>query len=358
MKNSRNLFIVFPLVIFVILGCGSIKNLMPKKGQYFDGDNAQNAAKAIRDKVGKPFKVIEIFIDENEFRVQAQDPDKPKNVDEYKYVAGFVSGPTPVQLNAMNNDVEKSSFPFDEIDFSAIPKFTKEAIDRAGIEGGKIYRLTFQREFALTDNTAGALGNARWHIEINGARENVTAVADQKGQLLGVDVSRTAKAKDYTIFSKDELKKAQDALTKHLAGRSQIVEIVMYDKYLICKVPNVENPKVGDEYKFDINGLSKTGLIKTPIMSIPGNENFAFADIDLTKAADFLQKAKARVEMPNASVGSFSIRRRKSPFNNKGARTLWTISLKDGVKDGMVEYDNDGNEVSVRKNGEKIFEEK
>ena len=359
MKNTRNIVVALFLIVFVVLGCGGLKNMLPQKGQYFEGSNAQTAAAAIKDKIGKPFKVIEIFIDDNEFRVQAQDPNKPKNIDEYKYVGGFVTGPNPVQLNGMNEDVEKSSFPFDEIDFAAIPKFTKEAIDKAGIEGGKIYRLTFQRGFALTDTGAGALGTARWHIEIQGTRENVTAAADPKGRLLGVDVSRTAKAKDYSVLTKDELRKAQDALKSQLGARPEMIEIVIYDKYLMCKVPNPENPKVGDDYKFDINGLSRTGFVKTPIIRIAAmNENFSINDIDLTKAADFVDKARTRVEMPNASVASFSIRRSKSPFNNKGFRTLWDVSLKSGVKDGSVEYDSDGNEVLVRKNGEIISREK
>ena len=148
-------------ILFTVLGCGGLKNMLPKKGQYFDGDAAQTAAQAISDKIGKPFKVVEIFVDEDEFRVQAQDPNNPKNVDEYKYVAGFVTGPTPVQLGGMVDNAEKSSYPFDDIDFAAVPKFCKEALERADIEGGKIYRLTFQRGFALTDEGAGALGNAR-----------------------------------------------------------------------------------------------------------------------------------------------------------------------------------------------------
>src|SRR6186713_1224960 len=169
-KNRSGVF-ALAVVTFAVVGCSGLKNMLPKKGQYFEGDGAQKAAQAIKEKIGKPFKVIEIFIDDDEFRVQAQDPNNLKNVDEYKYVAGFVSGPNPVKLNGMNEDVEKSSFPFDEIDFSAIPKFTKDAIDKSGIEGAKIYRLTFQRGFALTDTGAGALGNPRWSIEINGTRE-------------------------------------------------------------------------------------------------------------------------------------------------------------------------------------------
>jgi len=150
-------------------------------------DKSALSPEQVRDKVGKPFKVIEIFIDEDEFKVHVQDPDKPQNVDEYKYVAGFVQGPQPVQVSgAYAKDLNKSSFPFDEIDFSAIPRFTREAIEKAGIEGGSIYRLTFQRGFAMTDTEAGAIGNPRWYIEIDGTRERVSATADPKGKLLEV----------------------------------------------------------------------------------------------------------------------------------------------------------------------------
>jgi hypothetical protein len=358
MKNRSNLLILLPIILAAILGCSSVRGLLPKKGQFFEGDAAQKAAMAVKDKIGKPFRVIEVFIDEKEFRVQAQDPGNPKNVDEYKYIGGFVTGPSPVKLSGMNSDVEKSSFPFDDIDFGAVSKFTQEAMAKAGIDGPKISRLTFQRGFALTEKSAGALGDPRWLIEIEGARENVTASADPKGKLLGVDLSRTSKANDYSIFNKEELQKAQSAIKEHFGDKPQIVEIVMYDKYLMFKTPNPENPKVGDDYKFDINGLARTGIIKTAVMLMPGQEAFSISDIDLSKAAELVEKAKSLVELPDASVGSFTIRRSKSPFDQKGFRTLWDVSLKSGVKEGSVDYDNDGNQIRVRKNGQDIFKEK
>ena len=358
MKKNHSGVIALAVLMIAVLGCGGLKNMLPKKGQYFEGDAAQTAAMAIKDKIGKPFKVVEIFIDEDEFRVQAQDPNNPKNVDEYKYVAGFVSGPTPVQLGGMVDNAEKSSFPFDDIDFAAVPKFCKEALDRADIEGGKIYRLTFQRGFALTDDGAGALGEARWHIEINGARENVSAAADPKGNLLGVDLSRTSKAADYKLLTEAELTKAQDMVKKFLGSRTEIIDMTFYDKHFGFKVPNAENPKVSDDYKYDINGISRTGFVKMAVMRMPGSENFSINDVDFANAARFFEKAKARVGMPNASLGSLSVRRSSSPFDKKGFRTQWHVSLKSGVNEGSVDYDNEGNEIRVRKNGETISEEK
>lgn len=358
MKRNRSGVFALLAIIVTVLGCGGIKNMLPKKGQYFEGDAAQTAAKAIKDKIGKPFKVIEIFIDENEFRVQAEDPNNPKNVDEYKYVAGFVTGPEPVQISGAYDKTGKSSFPFDEIDFAAVPNFCKQALDRAGIEGGKIYRLTFQRGFALTDDGAGALGAPRWHIEINGTRENVTAAADPKGRLLGVDLSRTSKAADYKLLDEAELQRAQSMIKDHFGPTTQIVDMVIYDKFLMFKIPNAENPKVTDDYKYDINGITTSGFVKSPHIRIPGREeNYSIADVDLANAARFFEKAKQRVAMPNATLGSLSVRRRSSPFDNKGFRTEWNLSLKSGVNEAMVQYDNEGNEMLVRKNGETISDE-
>ena len=357
MKNFRSGWLAMGLFFVVVLGCGGLRNMIPKKGQYFEGDGAQTAANAVKEKIGKSFKVVEIFIDEDEFRVKAQDPNKPKNVDEYKYVGGFVTGPTPVQLGGMVDDAEKSSFPFDEIDFTAVPKFCKDALERADIEGGKIYRLTFQRGFAMTDEGVGALGAAGWHIEINGARENVTAAADPKGKLLGVDLSRTSKAASYKLLDESELQKAQTLVKNFLGARKQVIEMTFYDKYFFFKIPNAENPQVSDDYKYDINGLTRSGLVKTPTMKFPGHENFSIDDIDFSNAVRFFEKAKTRVEMPSASLASLSVRRSSSPFNNKGARTQWHVSLKSGVNEGSVEYDNEGKEILVRRNGKTIFDE-
>jgi hypothetical protein len=175
----------------------------------------------------------------------------------------------------MVDNAEKSSFPFDEIDFSKVSQFCTEALDRADIEGGQIYRLTFQRGFALTDEGLGALGNARWHIEIHGARENVTATADPKGNLLGVDLSRTSKAADYKLLNETELRKAQEMVEKNIGADIEIIDIVFYEQSFGFKVPNKENPKVSDDYKYDINGLSRTGVMKMPNIRMPGAENLS-----------------------------------------------------------------------------------
>lgn len=357
MKNIHTKYLAIILLFFFGLSC-KLSGLLPGGSDYFTGDGAQRAATAIKEEIGKPFNVAEVFIDKDEFRVYAQDPNNPKNLDEYKYIGGFVTGPNPVKLNALNENLDKSTFPFEEINFAAIPEFTREAIEKSGIEGAKIYRMTFQRGFAITETGAGSLGNARWLIEIEGTRENVSASADAKGKLLGVDLSRTSRAADYKVITADELQKAQDALKNHLGETAKISEIVIYEKYLMCQTANPQNPKVQDSYQFGINGLTKQGLVQMPRMKFPGREDFSLVDITLSDAASYIEKAKRRVDMSDATVSSLSIRREKSNFDNKGFRTIWGVGLKKGVNEADVYYDNNGSETLVKKDGETVFREK
>ena len=88
------------------------------------------------------------------------------------------------------------------------------------------------------------------------------------------------------------------------------------------------------------------------------NEDFSLGDINLTDAAKYIEKAKQRVEMPDATLSSFSIRRTIKSVMDKSFYTQWSVSLKKGVNEATVDYDNNGNEMLVRKNGKTIFSAK
>ena len=99
-------------------------------------------------------------------------------------------------------------------------------------------------------------------------------------------------------------------------------------------------------------------MIQTPKVKISIFEDFSLSDINLTDAAKYIEKAKQRVEMPDATISSFSIRRTKKSVMDDTFRIEWSVSLKKGVNEASVDYDNDGNEIRVRKNGKTIFSEK
>ncbi len=358
MKNLITLCCTVSLLMCVGSGCRRL-GLIPGGKSYFEDGSAQKAAAAIRGEIGKPFNVTEVFIDYNgEFRVKAQDPNNPKNLDEYKYVGGFVTGPNPVKIGAINDNLEKTGFPFDEINFAAIPEFAREAIGKSGIEGANIYRMTFQRGFAISENDAGSLGKGRWLIEIKGTRENITATASPDGKLLGVDLSHTSRAADYKLITKEELEKAQNALKNALGAERKILDITIYEKNLGVSAPNPQNPNVQDSYQFGINGLTNKEFVKMMTIKFPTQEDFTLNDLNLPDAVAFIEKAKTRIAIPDAAISYIIIKREKNSITSKVFHITWSVYFQKGVNSGWVSYYNDGNEVRVYKNGEIISEKK
>lgn len=355
MKNPLNSILVIILTILIGLGC---RMMEIGETNYLEGKNAQSAAEIVKDKIGKPFKVYQVLIEENEFRLQAQDPNNPQNLDEYKVSNGFVSGPYPVKLNTMQKDLENSTFPFDEINFAAIPDFTREALEKAKIDGAKVNRLEFQRAFALKDTGMGSLGNGRWIIQIEGTRESASAIASPDGKLAGVDLSRTTRAANYKVTSVEELKKAEEAIKNHLGADVKLGEIAIYEDHLSCKTENPENPSIADSYHYGINGLKTSKVDKQPKGQTHIFADFPLKDINLPNAADFIAQAKQKIEMPDAVFSRMTVRGKKSSRQSNDFAIIWTIYFKQGVNEATVIFNNEGKITQISKNGQTIFEEK
>jgi hypothetical protein len=317
---------------------------------YFDGNGVQTAAEAFKGKIGKPFKVFEIEITPEGITLQAQDPNNPRNLDLYKYAAGFVIGPTPVQVNTVQyGNLEQTTFPFDEINFAAVPQIAQEAVSKAGLEGGRVSKMTFNRAFAMKEGVQGRnLGDARWFIEIEGKRESVTATASPQGKLLGVDFSRTSQAANYTVITNKELQKAQNAIIETFGKDAQIFYINISNKSILIKIPHPEDPKKEKEYSFGINGLTANMEIGSASSANGLFPPMNFSEIRLADAVQFLEKAKEKSGLMNGKISSISISRNTfsnfptAPRQAKQAPTEWKVSLKDGEKDASVTFDLKG----------------
>lgn len=354
-RPSKNLIFALLPLIFVTLACSRLAAL---KASLFEDDNAEKAVAEIKNKIGKPFKVTEIIIEKDTLTVRAQDPDKPQNLDEYKYVAGFVSGPTAVKLNALNDNLEKSSFPIDEINFAAVPQMIADALKQTAVEGGEVEKLTFQRGFAIVDNDAGSLGAARWNIEIVGTRENASATGSPNGKIIGVNLSQTSRAKNYNATTREELEKAQNALRETFGADGKVVKIVIYESYVFPTLLNPKNPNVTEDYKYDLNGLTKGGFVSSTFTG-KKEEIFALGDVDLTRVPEFIEKTKTRTGLSDGKIASISISRETVSVMDDTYYMEIDVSLQKGVDKGMVVYNfSTGEEIRVYKDGRIVSEKK
>jgi hypothetical protein len=323
------------------------------KTNYFELDAALTTAEAIKEKIGGDFNVVEITIQPKEFSMIIQNKDNPNYVDVIKSNSlGIIIGPDVVKTPTQSGNIPQSSFPFKDINFSAIPSFTQEAIAKANIEGAKVTKLILGRGFiSKIGSPMGNYGEIRWKIEIEGTREMVTATASPQGKLLSVDISRTSQAANYTVITNEELQKAQNSIIETLGKDTQISRIIIYDNYINFAVPYPENPEKVNIYSFGINGLAQKEF-GSHLSSYNPIRPMSFSEIRLADAVQLLEKAKVRSGLANGKVSLISVGKyiatQTSPHQPPIALAEWEIRLKDGEKDASVEFDLKGNIIEKK----------
>jgi len=322
----------------------------------FEGTAAKDAGDAFKKKIGAPVKALSLEFEKDFATLKAQDPKNPQNVDEYKYVKGFVAGPTPVKLSSLEAISDGTLFDLDQVDLGATESLAKAAVERTKIEGGNVKKMVIERGLSIGNSVAKS-GTVRWTVEVEGPRESATATADVKGRILGLDLSQTARAASYSAFSPEVLRDAGPAIKGALGGKVRLMELSINDKYIWFKAMSPGNASELTQYKYDINGVTTSQLSNltdpTPIkvrMS-PKNklEDFLF-DLDAVKlemAPELGQKALARLGFSSGKVELYKVSREQRDFWKADLETRWDVSCKQGRKTGSVTYDLTGNELKV-----------
>jgi hypothetical protein len=343
------------LFLSVVLGCGLTGKLFDKKSM-FEGTTAQDAGEAFKKKLGGPVKALSLELEKDVAVLKAQDPNKPQNVDEYKYVKGIVLGPTPVQLNVLERNLDGTLFNLDEINLAATEALAKEAVKSTAVEGGRVTKMMIERGLSLDAGMTKA-GTIRWEVTVEGTRENASATANVKGEIVGVDISQTARAANWSAFKEETLTEAVPRIKQAFGGNIKMFEITIYDKYVMFKAISPRDKEV-TTYKYDFNGVTSSQLHNigdpTPISVAMSRkyklEDFLF-DLDAVKlemAPSLGKKALERLGFSSGRVVLYKIETNEDPFARKNDLvTQWTVSCQQGRKSGMVMYDLAGNEIKV-----------
>jgi hypothetical protein len=287
---AKHLTTLIAAVLFltVVLACSLSGKLFSNKSM-FQGTTAQDAGEAFKKKLGGgPVKVLSLELEKDVATLRAQDPNKPQNVDQYKYVRGIVTGPTPVQLNSLERNLDGTLFSLDEINLSATEALANEAVKSTGVDGGHVTKMVIERGLSLaTDMTKS--GTVRWEVTVEGPRESASATANVKGEIVGVDISQTARAANWSAFKEETLKDAVPTIKQAFGTAPKMVEVDIYDKYVMFKAISPRDKEV-TTYKYDYNGVTMSQLHSivdsTPIEVRMSNkyklEDFLF-DIDSAK---------------------------------------------------------------------------
>ena len=158
------------------------QSVMPAKPRppliaYYEGKHAADAIQQIRAKVGEPFRVLNIRIDDDMIVVQAQDPKKRENVDEYRISRGELKPSIPVRLMGLTDQetLEANLFDPADVDIAKIPDLVREANEKVQLEGREIGGISIDRDMFDEQRPI--------QIDVNyrGLRKNGYLRADRKG---------------------------------------------------------------------------------------------------------------------------------------------------------------------------------
>lgn len=150
---------------------------------YLEGTHAADAVQQIRAKVGEPFRVLRISIDDDSVTLKAQDPKKKENVDEYTVLRGELRPSVPVRLFGQTDQetLEANLFDPATVDWDKIPDIMKEAVDKIHLEGGSLTDISIERDMfkdsrpvMIDVNFSGTRKNGYLRVDRHGAHPEVS----------------------------------------------------------------------------------------------------------------------------------------------------------------------------------------
>ena len=353
--NSRSLLSLAILLLIALPACKFYKG-PPGKSPMFEGTAMSDAATAFKKKLGGPFKALNVQINPDSVILRAQDPKQPTNVDEYQYSAFLhsVSGPRPVELSSLENNLDNTLFDFDSVNWTATESLAHDAIERTRINDAKIVKMTVERALAIGSavTKSGTLG---WTIEVNSSREHATAYADAQGKITKLDLSHTSRAANFNLLTAEALREAVSQIDANFGGHTLVMDIGVRDKALYFKAQD-PNTKEINQYSYDINGITRDvimdlGATDQDVRKIQRGHKieevlFELDSIKLEQAPELGQRALQRVALENARIDSVHVKREEQ-IQTKQLLTFWQIECQAHRKWGTVFYDMNGKELGV-----------
>lgn len=148
----------------------------------FDSELPQESFDAIRQTIGKDFKLMKVWV--SELGVDAVVSSDGETVQEFSRNKGRknVEGPKPVQLIG-GGKLSENLFDMKLVDLSLIPKLTKEAKERAALPEGKVSSVSMYYSIVYYEGEA-----PEWNVSILSGSpsqnnfEHKTVTFDPKGK--------------------------------------------------------------------------------------------------------------------------------------------------------------------------------
>jgi hypothetical protein len=336
MKKNYSLF-AFGLLLFAALGCRTLQKIRSRE-TLFEGSNMADAAAAFKAKVGGPIKAFDLEITSEKATLRAQDPTQPDNLNEYRYSMLGCTGPYPLRVDEvtpLGGRFKVLLFPLDEVDLAATPRVIAAALARANVEGGKVTKITVEMGI---ENRAGQGRRdvPEWHIEISGPRESASATANAKGEIVAVDLSRTARAARQDYFDPQALEDAQKQIKQAFGGQVFLGSFKVSKENILFQAATSATDDEIHQYSYDINGMNRTpwgdprklfGIEHTKLKN--HDLYFTFDEIDLSKTSEVLDISFKTSGFAHPIIPSMDFDRTWDIFTQRPKDIRWRVWVRD-----------------------------
>jgi hypothetical protein len=155
--------------------------LVPEAGNLLtDPGAAQSAIDDITRELG-PILVTSFNLYDEYAIFEAQDPNKPENLDSYTYRDGRLGAPDPVHVtNSTLEDLPNQLFSLSEVNWDAVATLSETAVTQLQIEDGVVNHMGVDRGFGSPD--------IRLSLSVSGPRRSGGLEASADGTVLGMQL--------------------------------------------------------------------------------------------------------------------------------------------------------------------------
>ena len=348
---AKRLFRLIPaLLAGVVLLAGCSKQ---KRVNLFEEGKAQEALTELSKKISQPAKVLNMDITPLSLTIQVQDPAQPSHVDVYslehsylledRYHDVSISGPKPVQLSLINDNLEENLFNLNDVNIAGVAATAKSALEHTALEGGGIASIHIQRRLFLIP--VATCGDVDWEISVKSDREYATAHADAKGRITRLNLDGTNRAKNLNLYADNKELLGIVATMRETFGSTRgILKLHLNRNFLGFDARDPQKPKRLMSFTANLNGVlmgmdAFNGGPGAP--QLPDDRFFGVDDVDWAKVPEMLKQAQAKLEIAKGRLYAVSLV--KPTLGGEAQPLRWTVDIRDGEgEDGEVEFDPHG----------------
>ncbi|SPJ13966.1 hypothetical protein SBDP2_1230008 [Syntrophobacter sp. SbD2] len=293
-----------------------------------------------------------------------QDPAQPSHIDEYsleheyiehvyKYEGHYhrvnLTGPKPVQLTLINENLEENLFDLSDVNIAGAAETSKSALDRTALEGGAVASIHIQRHLFLIPSAH--CGDVEWEIHVKSDREYANAYADAKGRINRLNLDGTNRAKNLNLFA--DVKEVQNiiGMMREVFGSTPgILKLHLNRNFLGFDARDPQKPKRLMSFTANLNGVlmgldAFNGGPGAP--QLPYDRFFAVDDVDWSCIPEILKQAQLKLEIPKGRL--YMVTLEKPVFGGSAQPLRWTVEIRDDEgENGEVEFDPRGAVMQVK----------